>query len=271
MRELAKHVLDSYFPTLLDLARALRNRWRFGRRFSTLRRSVKEVLYGHDQAIRVMTGPFEGMKYIDAVVWGSITPKWLGSYESELSPVIDEIGATSYARLVDIGCAEGYYAVGLARLMPHIIVFAFDNDLISRWQLSKLAALNDVEHQLVVGRQCSHETLRTVCKPDTVVICDVEGYERTLLDPCQAPELNQCDILVEVHEYAGAATESTLRGRFANTHLIRAIDAADRRHWCDTHDSLLPQPLVGEATNEHRSNGQRWLWLKSKQHGVRAG
>jgi hypothetical protein len=39
-------------------------------------------------------------------------PKIIGSYECELHPAIEEIIVNNYAEVWDVGCAEGYYAVG---------------------------------------------------------------------------------------------------------------------------------------------------------------
>src|ERR1700683_867887 len=62
----------------------------------------------------VQQGPFRGMILSDAVS-GSHLPKLLGSYEAELYPVVDVILQRPYRLVIDVGCGEGYYLVGLAR------------------------------------------------------------------------------------------------------------------------------------------------------------
>jgi hypothetical protein len=265
MRAMLKSIMERAAPTALDLARGLRNRWYFGRRFARLHAAVKSELYRNEQEIRVISGPFEGMRYLDAIVWGPITPKWLGSYETELSTVIEEIVGGPYSTVIDVGCAEGYYAVGLAYRMPRAKVFAFDNDLVSRWQVAKLAALNHATTRISIGRYCSHETFNLLCSERVLVICDIEGYERDLLDPERAGRLKDCDVLVEVHEWDNdATTERTITNRFGKTHHLERIDACERISWCAEHPELMPPSLLSEATNEHRSNGRRWLWMKAK-------
>lgn len=61
--------------------------------------------------------------------WGNHqVPYILGSYEEELHEVVEEIIARSPAVVVDIGAAEGYYAIGFARRLPKTTVFAIDLD-----------------------------------------------------------------------------------------------------------------------------------------------
>ena len=67
---------------------------------------------------RVASGPFAGMRHGDIAVGSVLTVKLLGTYEKELWPIIDQIIATAYPLIIDIGAAEGYYAVGLAMRIP---------------------------------------------------------------------------------------------------------------------------------------------------------
>src|SRR5262245_41340678 len=69
--------------------------------------------------LSVQRGPFAGMVYPDhAAVGSTLYPKLLGSYERELHQTVDDIVRLGYDTVVDIGAAEGYYAVGLAMKMP---------------------------------------------------------------------------------------------------------------------------------------------------------
>lgn len=65
---------------------------------------------------KIGLGPFAGMKYINKAHGSSLTPKIIGTYERELHPFIYEIADKQYDCIVDVGSAEGYYAVGLAYL-----------------------------------------------------------------------------------------------------------------------------------------------------------
>ena len=71
------------------------------------------------------SGPFAGMSCISEAICSSLVPKLLGSYESELHQVLNQILETDYQNVIDIGCAEGYYAVGLALRLPNARVYAW--------------------------------------------------------------------------------------------------------------------------------------------------
>jgi hypothetical protein len=60
----------------------------------------------------VANGPFKGLRYPSVHTFGSaLFPKLLGSYESELHPVLGGMMGNGYTTVVDIGCGEGYCAV----------------------------------------------------------------------------------------------------------------------------------------------------------------
>src|SRR5215207_138666 len=65
--------------------------------------------------LSVRRGPFAGMRYPrEAVAATTVVPKLLGSFELELHPVLDEVLDRGCSTILNIGSAEGYYAVGLA-------------------------------------------------------------------------------------------------------------------------------------------------------------
>ena len=76
--------------------------------------------------LRVLDGPFKGLKFVAKSTEGCHIPKLLGSYEQPLSPYIEEIISKNYSNIINIGCAEGYYAVGLASRMKTVQILACD-------------------------------------------------------------------------------------------------------------------------------------------------
>ncbi|MCB0176400.1 MAG: hypothetical protein KDJ97_38235, partial [Anaerolineae bacterium] len=219
--------------------------------------------------IFVMSGPFKGMKYYNEVVWGSITPKWLGSYEFELHRTILEISNRGYTNFIDIGAAEGYYAVGLASLDPNLRIYTFDTDPYARRLQKKLAHLNGSKN-ITIGKYCTYKKINQLATTKTILICDIEGYEYQLLDPDRAEGLLHCDILVEVHGFTGlqaAEVERILVQRFKHSHRIQRIASKVRcaKDWQNTCGYRLSNQELTIALNEHRSNSQCWLWLTTPQ------
>lgn len=207
------------------------------------------------------TGPFAGMAYPERASEGARLPRMMGHYEASLAPVIEAIIARAYPLVIDVGAAEGYYAVGLARRMPGSRVLAHDGDPVAQTRCQRLAAANGVQDRVTVGGVLGHADFAICRAGDTVIICDIEGAEADLLDPERAPGLRDADLLVEVHEGMRPGTLRLLQDRFAATHHVTRID---RR----LDDSALP----GWAHDlsdmdrllllwEWRSSPTPWLWM----------
>ena len=147
------------------------------------------------------------MSYITRSCGSALAPKVIGSYERELHAAVDGVIAGDYERIIDVGCAEGYYAVGLA-WRKRIPVVAYDSSAEARACLAELAGLNGVS-SLIDGREtCDTEELESFSGQRVFLICDIEGAEGQLLDPTRAPALLGFDLLVEVHDgprFDGAA------------------------------------------------------------------
>ena len=107
----------------------------------------------------VQHGPFAGMKYVDQAVCSCYAPKLVGCYEAELHDVLERAITGDYSTLIDVGCAEGYYAVGLACRLPNKKVYAFDLDPRARELCTEMAKLNGVGDQVIVGAACNTEVL----------------------------------------------------------------------------------------------------------------
>ena len=188
--------------------------------------SLATAMLGLDGS-RVQTGPFAGMEYAASATEGSLSARLLGCYESELHPHIEAFAQAGLRHVLDIGCAEGYYAVGFARLMPAARVHAFDLNPTAREACRALAQANGVAVE--IGSEFRGEDFAAY-PPQTLVFVDIEGGERDLLDPVRYPALRRLPIIVETHPTApgGAGVTELLTERFRATHDIVRVDHAPR-------------------------------------------
>ena len=102
-------------------------------------------------------------------------PKLLGCYEAEIHEILTQIMAKEYTEIVDIGCAEGYYANGLAMCMPTTSVYAFDIDPEARHFCETIAKLNNVQDRVIIAGHCDINELNTIMKGHPLIICDCGG------------------------------------------------------------------------------------------------
>lgn len=213
---------------------------------------------------RLSYGPFAGMVYPVRATEGARLPRLLGVYEASLAPVIEKIIARAYPLVIDIGAAEGYYAVGLARRMPHARILARDGNRRALAACALLAEANGVAERVEIGGPMAPEDFAALQPGQAVILCDIEGAEVELLDPAQAPGLLAADLLVEVHEGMRPGALEVLAQRFAATHRLTRVD----RQLDDT-------PLTGWMAGlsdldrlillwEWRSSPTPWLWMERK-------
>ncbi len=212
----------------------------------------------------VASGPFQGMRYVHRSVGSGLRPKWLGTYEKELWPAIEEIGRRGYKIIANVGAAEGYYAVGLARLLPQAQVVCFETQTKEHQLLLKLAALNGVEEQISMHALCTPELLQQTLSQASpaLVVCDIDGGEYALLDPARVPTLGTSDILLEIHDFEHTGAPDRLRALFENTHDIEVILGCERTlaDWPLKLNFSSQEKL--EALAEGRPELQDWFWMK---------
>jgi hypothetical protein len=169
----------------------------------------------------VRHGPFKGMRYIRESFGSLLLPKILGSYEEPIHEWIEEAIVKKYDTVIDVGCAEGYYAVGLALALPNSNIFARDIDEKAQELIKKLAEINNVEN-ILVGGELTHREISRLPN-NSLLMCDIEGAEVELLDPSKAPKLRNVDIIVEAHDLLRPNTTEVLIERFSDTHRIKIV------------------------------------------------
>jgi hypothetical protein len=213
---------------------------------------------------KVMSGPFSGLHYEGVNAFGSVlTPKLLGTYELELRDVFREIVKTKPTLSIDIGAAEGYYAVGLAmKLGDRAEIVAFEMNEAARHDLYRLAENNGVTTRIKCLGECTPSELGRLLRPDCLVLCDCEGGETELLDPLTLPELRKVAILVELHNGVVHNIADVFRDRFASSHSITHVVARERHPSDCSIVRRLRHRDVMTALSEKRKFGIQWMWMK---------
>lgn len=214
----------------------------------------------------VQAGPFRGMRYVDQSYWSAYIPKLLGIYERELAGCIEEAVSLPFHTVVDIGAAEGYYAVGLAIRMPQVRVIAFEMEQSAQELLGKLAKLNSVDRRVTIEGRCMSQNLSAALDDSgkTLVICDAEGGEALLLDPISIPKLGTCHILVELHDHVISGMSEAIRERFTRTHEITHILESKHERsefpYRNVFTRLFPS-YIDWAVSDIRRCHVAWYWM----------
>jgi precorrin-6B methylase 2 len=218
----------------------------------------------------VTKGPFKGLRYPSMHTFGSaLFPKLLGSYESELHQPLCEILSNDYDTVVDIGCGEGYYAVGFALALPSAEVYAFDTDLRSTQLCQIMANLNGVNSRVHIGNKCDEQTLRSLpLGARALIMSDCEGYEGLLFTKELAHFLAKHDLVIETHDFVDIEISAKIRQAFTETHSICSVKSTD--DIVRAHSSRYPE-LEGYSLSdkllvlsEFRPAIMEWLVMTSR-------
>ena len=168
----------------------------------------------------VQAGPFAGMRLGQHSAEGCHAPKLLGCYEQALHPHLERFIARGFDSVLNIGCAEGYYAIGLARRMPCTKIFAHDLNEGAQRACHALAEANGVADRITIGGLVRGEDFARFGGVDTLVLVDIEGGEEALLDPAAFPALRHMTLIVECHEERRSGMTDLIASRFAHSHQV---------------------------------------------------
>jgi hypothetical protein len=229
----------------------------------------------HEQAKGVVqAGPFKGMKLINEGAWevSAMAPMILGSYEKELQPIfeaeIERLEKLAHPIIVNIGCAEGYYAIGLGRRLPKAIIYALDTNDESLAIMKENAKLNDVTN-IVVGADLGY-----VLNNPTFIVSDCEGSETAYLDPLKWRGTVGSTVLCEIHDTKETAdsevtwTDKILYERYRESHYMQLVLEGGR----NPYDYELIRTRSSEerflALSEGRPYLMVWCYMRPRGYAL---
>lgn len=163
-----------------------------------------------------------------------------------------------------MGCAEGYYAVGLARLMPEVTVYAYDIAERARAACAELAAKNGVAERVIIGGEFAPDGFQTFAGRKALVMVDAEGAEVDILQPALSPALAGMHVIVETHDLYRPNALATMVERFSPTHEIARLDQQPKTF--DMPGWLAELPHLDQllAVWEWRARPTPWLVMTPK-------
>jgi hypothetical protein len=219
---------------------------------------AERLLNGEPPVVR--GGPFAGLRYPRDRIADIDVPvaKLLGVYEREIATVFEDAIGRGTSTFVDVGCADGYYAVGMALASPRLTTHAFDIARSARALCTDVAAINHLAGRVIVEDRFSIASLDGLEMHGALMLCDIEGAEHTLFDGPLVARLRHTFVAIEVHEHAVPGLSEHLRGAFAATHTHRAVGQAKHRPE-DFEDLPLTPAEIAIALRENRPASLHWL------------
>lgn len=202
--------------------------------------------------LAVRYGSFAGMVYPrDSAESRNIIPKLLGTYEQEIQDAIRQILTRQYDVVIDIGSAEGYYAVGFARAFG-TRVLAYDPEPIERAFCTEMARLNGVNGLVELRDLFLAENVAEFREMRVLCLCDCEGFEEQIFTRNTVQDTKRWDLIIELHGRA----QQTVAG-LPWPHTTAVIDGVPRTGTFAELEGLGdPQKLLSEFRGER----PKWLW-----------
>ena len=203
----------------------------------------------------VRHGPFAGVVYPRrAALNRHAIPKLLGIYEQELHGLLGIVAQRKYDRVIDIGSAEGYYAVGLARMLK-TKVMAYDPEPIERSLCREGSRLNGVAELVNLKNLFHVPDIQTYKSERVFCVCDCEGYETELFNANTVRDIAKWDLIIELHKDAEARLL-----RLPWPHRLQVITAVPR---VESYVELEGLGDQRKLISEYRDAEQTWLWCES--------
>lgn len=217
------------------------------------------------------SGIFANMNYVGQSICGSIAPKYLGLYEIELVSTFEKLFSLPLKTIIDVGAAEGYYAVGLALKFPHSRIIAFEATEEGRHLLDQVILRNGVSTQIEVRGYCTPESLKVETSNCSghdynLLIMDVEGAEEELLRLHEPSDLARFYMLIELHDWVDPEMGDRLMNKFSSTHKVQIIEARPRRFSDLKLPGFLPLRLYLSSSllafSHERPLPMRWVYFE---------
>jgi len=218
-------------------------------------------------------GVMKGLKLLLSATWGrgDRAGMLLGLYEREVAGLLQKY-MPGRSTFIDIGAADGYYAVGMlvAGLCDECV--AFEASEKGRASILDLAKINDFENHIKILGAANENTLSELSKNHqldrSVILCDIEGEEINVFNDNSIAILDGSIIIIELHRYKGLnvdQVEAILRSRAKKYFHVETVKSGARfpldipeLEQYDEDDKWL-------ICSEGRAYSQSWLVLVPKK------
>ena len=196
----------------------------------------------------------------------SFFPKILGTYEKELNEYFSS--AHIYEEFIDIGCGEGYYVNGLAKLFPKIQCIGYDINSKSIKYAKLLKDFNLITNaEFYLAKYNYSKKFNTNGKK--LVLIDIEGSEVEFATQEYAKHfsINKCDLIIEMHDFYGnlGLTQEFIKHyqNYFDFSLIPSVDDVLKLTMYEVNFKFINQSQKFIALRE-RGHSNHWLILKNK-------
>ena len=154
----------------------------------------------------VKYGPFKGLKLVRETWWGEsdLGSQCLGLYEMEILNFLKEVERDDYKSFIDIGAADGYYAIGMLVSGKVSKCICYEKSESGRRVIMENWKANGSLGELKLYPEANFKgisSLDPVVLNKALVLIDIEGAEFDLLDEMLLYILRKSTLILEIHNW----------------------------------------------------------------------
>lgn len=220
-----------------------------------------------NRVFRVESGPFKGMHYVAKSIGSSLIPKILGTYESEIHELLQNFPRFDLG--LDVGAAEGYYAIGLIHSGMCRNVIAWEITSEGRHLCKQLAEMNKASDHVEIRGECIESELISVIDKNSdqkvLLITDCEGFESVFFNENTSDHFRYLHIIIETHDFICPGIHKKIRNLLTKTHRINEVFPIRKSFDKNIKSAVWPLSFLARksiwrlSTSERRSSGNGWL------------
>ena len=152
----------------------------------------------------VQYGIFKNLKMNHDISWGrgDIASKIYGFYENKIQQKLKDINNPI---LIDIGAADGFFAIGSLKSKICEFCYAFEETKKSRENLFKTAQINNVQNKLSIIGKATKDNFFSLLPSEinfskVTILCDIEGGEFDFFSDEILKTIKYSNIIIEIHK-----------------------------------------------------------------------
>ena len=224
---------------------------------------------------KVHYGIFKGFRLSKDVFWGEkdLGSKVLGLYELEIQQLLSSIQKKKKkSMLVDVGGADGFYAVGSLVNNTFDQCICFELTKQGRASIKRTAYDNSVTDRLKIFGEANVNSFSSVLASyvdllDCVILIDIEGGEYSLLTDKVLNKLKQTEVIIEIHilDEQQELERKRLMGVVSGLFDLSVIRTSGRDFSTIDKDYHFTDTDRGLLTSEGRERLGEWWHLSPKK------
>jgi len=217
---------------------------------------------------KVAYGLFKGLKINSYSAWSGtkdIGPKIFGLYENQ---ILNWIQQKKFDLFIDIGAADGYYAIGILHSKVASRAVTFEISVDDRKITKASAIINNVYDKISIRDEATSSEIVEILKNcnSGLIIVDIEGDEYNLITRELLEAAKNCCIIIEIHEMPIKEIQINMLNLCKEFHNYEELTGLERNFPKDNFTEKLSDNERVLVLSEGRQYGMSWIALSPKDH-----